>query len=109
MDPRPWKRWFLDLLCNGFEDPFPTAKNKHGKVHRILYEGYPPSLVSWGDDYEEMVRLRGPSPATVRHRVYKLLLALLHANHPLVSKGCYHPIVVFRIVSYLPRWQLIVD
>lgn len=37
------------------------------------------------------------------------LAPLLHAKHPLVVKGLFHPIVVFRIVSFLPKWRIVID
>jgi len=102
-DPRSWKQLFCDLLWNGFESGYPTAKDKRGYVHTLLCEGYPSSIVGWGDDYEDIVRQRGPPPATARYRLWQLILALLHAKHPLVRKGCYHPIVFIRVFSMLRR------
>lgn len=103
MDPRSWKQLFCDLLWNFFEGGYPTAKDKRGYVHCLLDEGYPSSIVGWGDDYEAIVRQRGPPPKTSRYRLWQLLLALLHANHPLVRRGIYHPIVFIRVFSMLRR------
>ena len=47
------------LLTNGFESGYPTAKDKRGKVHCLLEEGFEPAIVGRGDDYEAIIAREG--------------------------------------------------
>lgn len=50
------------LLKNGLESGYPTAKDKNGKIHCLLHEGYPPRVIGRGDNYEDIVAKEGPPP-----------------------------------------------
>lgn len=51
-----------DFLFHGFESGYPTAKDKHGKLHCLLEEGYSPRIIGRGDNYEDIVAKEGPPP-----------------------------------------------
>lgn len=51
-----------NFLLNGFESSYPTAKDKNGKIHCLLSEGYPPRIIGRGDNYEDIVAKEGPPP-----------------------------------------------
>lgn len=39
-------------------------------------------------------------------KLWILLLSLLHAKSPLVTKGCYHPVVFCRVFKYFTPYSL---